>query len=298
MARYGMVIDSDKCTGCYACFLACKDEFVGNDYPPTSAAQPASGHKWLHINEIEHGSGTKIKVDYVPITCQHCDDAQCIRLSNEGEVYRRPDGIVIIDPVKAKGRRDMVDNCPYRVIFWNEELQIPQKCTLCAHMLDAGETKTRCAEACPTGALVFGDLDDPNSTVSQLLKAKGDKVESLKPGFGTHPAVKYMNLPKPFIAGEVVLADKRGTCVKGAKVTLQIKGEKNVLVTETDFMGDFQFKGLARDTDYILRAEYNGYIAKEVAVRTNESKNVGELMLRPTYDDLLIEFAETTKARN
>jgi len=281
MAKYGIVVDVEKCTGCYSCFLACKDEYVGNDYLPSSAAQPASGHTWLRIEEVEHGAGTKVKVDYIPITCQHCADAPCILPGNKGEVYRREDGIVVVDPVKAKGHREIIDACPYRVIFWNDEKDLPQKCTLCAHMLDAGEKDVRCAESCPTGALVFGDLDDPDSKVSQLLKAKAEKVESFKPEFGTKPVMKYVSLPKPFIAGEVLLSDKTGDCLKGAKVTLLTKAGKKVSTTETDFFGDFEFKGLARDTDYVLRAEFEGYVAKEITVRTNASLNVGELMLIP-----------------
>jgi len=279
MAKFGIVVDVEKCTGCYACFLACKDEYIGNDYLPISAAQPASHHKWLHINEIEYGAGTKVKVDYVPVMCQQCADAPCMKLTGHGEVYRRDDGIVIIDPVKAKGHREIVDACPYRVIFWNDEKDLPQKCTFCAHMLDAGEKDVRCAESCPTGALVFGDLDDPGSKVSQLLKARTEKAESFKPEFGTRPVVKYISLPRPFIAGEVLLSDKPGVCLKGAKVTLQSKAGKKISATETDFLGDFEFKGLARDAEYVVRAEFEGYVAKEIAVRTNASLNVGELML-------------------
>jgi Fe-S-cluster-containing dehydrogenase component len=279
MAKLGLVVDVEKCTGCYSCFLACKDEYIGNDYLPISAAQPPAHHQWLHIAEVEHGAGNKVKVDYVPITCQHCEEAPCMKPTGQGEVYRRDDGIVIIDPVKAKGHREIVDACPYRVIFWNDEKDLPQKCTLCAHMLDAGEKNVRCAESCPTGALVFGDLDDPGSAVSQLLKAKAEKVESFKPEFGAKPVMQYINLPKPFIAGEVLLSDKPGECLKGAKVTLRAKQGKKISKTETDFLGDFEFKGLARDADYILRAEYKGYIAKELTVRTNTSLNVGELML-------------------
>lgn len=279
MARYGIAVDVEKCTGCYSCFLACKDEYVGNDYLPLTAAQPAVGHQWLRIQEVEYGTGTKVKVDYIPILCQQCEQAPCMLADGHGEVYRRGDGIVVIDPEKAKGHREIVEACPYGVIFWNEEKDLPQKCTFCAHMLDAGEKDVRCAESCPTGALVFGDLDDPGSKVSQVLKAKKGRVESFKPEFGTKPVVKYISLPKPFIAGEVLLSDKPGECPRGAKVTLQAKGEKKILVTETDFLGDFEFKGLARDTDYILRAEHEGYIAKELTVRTGESLNVGELVL-------------------
>ncbi len=279
MARYAIAVDIDKCTGCHACFLACKDEYVGNDYLPISVAQPESRHKWLRIREIEHGTGSKVKVDYMPIACQHCEEAPCMLAGPVGAVYRRPDGIVIIDPEKAKGCKEIVSACPYDAIFWNQEKSLPQKCTLCAHMLDGGEKTVRCTEACPTGALVFGDLDDASSAIVTLLAAKAERVETFKPEFAAKPLTKYIGLPRPFIAGEVLLSDKQGECLRGAKVTLHAKEEKKILATETDFFGDFEFKGLSRDTDYMLRVEYHGYLAKELTVRTNASQNVGELVL-------------------
>jgi Fe-S-cluster-containing dehydrogenase component len=212
MARYGIAIDVDKCTGCHSCFLACKDEFVGNDYLPVSAAQPSSGHTWIRLKEVEQGTGTKLKVDYVPILCQHCTSMACAAAAPKGAVYQRGDGIVIIDPEKAKGCREIVNACPYGAVYWNAESSLPQKCTLCAHMLDAGEKTTRCAEACPTGALVFGDLEDPGSPISKVLTEKAGKLESLKPEFGTGPRVKYIKLPKVFIAGEILLSDKPYEC--------------------------------------------------------------------------------------
>lgn len=281
MAKYGIAVDVEKCTGCHSCFLACKDEYIGNDYPPVSAAQPESGHTWMRLKEIEQGDGGKIKVDYIPIMCQHCQEAPCmLPAADKGAVYRRPDGIVIIDPEKAKGCKEIVNACPYRAIYWNEAKQLPQKCTLCAHMLDAGEKTVRCAEACPTGALVFGDLEDPNSQISRLLAAKAAKVEDFKPEFGVKPLTKYISLPKIFIAGEVLLADRQGDCVKGAKVTLTAKKDaKFVMETRTDFFGDFEFKGLARNQEYTVKAEYDGYYSKELTVRTYASQNLGELVL-------------------
>jgi len=177
----------------------------------------------MRIEEVEYGAGTKVKVDYIPIPCQHCENAPCIQPNNQGAVYRRPDGIVLIDPAKAKGRKEIVDLCPYGAIYWNEELKLAQKCTLCAHMIDKGEKTTRCAESCPTQALLFGDLDDPKSPISIMLAEKAGKVESYKPEYGAKPAMKYVALPKPFIAGEVLLADKPGETAIGAKVTLQAK---------------------------------------------------------------------------
>lgn len=280
MAKYGFVIDVEKCTGCHSCFLACKDEFIGNDYLPTAVSQPEKGHTWIKLNEVEQGEGTKIKVDYIPLMCQQCEDMPCAAPAPAGAVYRRADGIVIIDPEKAKGCKSIVNACPYRAVYWNEAAQLPQKCTLCAHMIDNGEKTTRCAEACPTGALVFGDLADENSPAAKLLAKKGAKAEKFKPELGVAAATRYLSLPKPFIAGEVLRADKPGECLKGATVTLTVKDDAAVQQkTQTDFFGDFEFKNLAVNKNYVIKAEYEGYYAKEVTVRTYASLNVGELVL-------------------
>jgi len=186
---------------------------------------------------------------------------------------------VIIDPVKAKGSKEIVASCPYGVIEWNEALQLAQKCTLCAHMIDKGEKTTRCVEACPTQALTFGDLDDPSSPVSEVLKAKLGKIESLRAELGTKPRVQYIGLPKPFIAGEILLEGKDGECPKGVKVTLTAKNDAKTVTTQTDFLGDFEFKGLVAGAEYTLRAECEGYLAKEVLVQTDNSVNLGELVL-------------------
>ena len=108
MARYGMLINIDKCNGCYNCFLACRDEYEGNDYLPLSAAQPAEGKSWMKVTEKERGSVPKVKVDYIPMPCLHCADAPCVNKPIDKSVYRRPDGIVIIDPEKAKSKKDIV----------------------------------------------------------------------------------------------------------------------------------------------------------------------------------------------
>ena len=171
MARYGIVCDVEKCDGCYSCFLSCKDEYVGNDHPPLSVSQ-GEKQSWIRLKEVEYGTGTKIKVDYIPIMCQHCDDPACMKAGPEGAVYKREDGVVIIDPLKAKGAKEIVGACPYNCVFWNEALQLPQKCTMCMHMIESGEKLPRCVECCPTGALVFGDLDDPESEISKLVAEK------------------------------------------------------------------------------------------------------------------------------
>src|SRR3989337_2915698 len=106
MKRYGMVIDVDRCVDCYNCTLACRDEHAGNDHLPVSAAQPATGGSWVKLQVLERGSFPKVKVSHTPMLCLHCAQAPCVQ-AGEGAVYRRPDGIVIIDPVKTAGRGDL-----------------------------------------------------------------------------------------------------------------------------------------------------------------------------------------------
>ncbi len=144
MARYGMIMDVTKCNGCYNCFLACRDEYCGNEFPPYSASQPMTGHFWMRIIEKERGKFPKVKVAYTAVPCMHCENPTCVKLAQNGAIYKRTDGIVIIDPKKAVGQKELLSTCPYRVIYWNEEKQLPQKCTLCAHLLDQGWKEPRC----------------------------------------------------------------------------------------------------------------------------------------------------------
>jgi len=274
MARYGMVVDITKCNGCYNCFLACRDEYCGNDYPPYSLAQPMSSHFWMKIIERERGKYPKVKVAYIPMMCMHCDDAQCVTMSRNGSVYRRPDGIIIIDPEKSRGQKTLLSVCPYQVIYWNEEAEIPQKCTFCAHLLDAGWKEPRCVEACPTGALVFGDLNDPDSLVAKLSASRD--AELLHREYGMKDKVTYIGLPKRFIAGSVVFGDK-DECAENVTVTLLGGGETKTV--KTNNFGDFEFEGLPDGAEYSIKVEYPGYKPKELNASTNIDVYLGDIIL-------------------
>ena len=276
MARYGMVIDINKCNGCYNCFLACKDEYTGNDYPGYSLAQSNEGKPWMKMTEKEMGICPKVKVEYIPQPCLHCGDAPCVNKAVDGEVYRRLDGIVLIDPEKSAGKREIVSSCPHRVISWNEEKNIPQKCTFCVHLLENGAKEPRCVEACPSGALLFGDLDDPNSEISKLV-ASSD-TEELNPAYNLNPNVLYRNLPKRFIAGEVLLEDKQDVCAQGVKVTL--KNDAGEQICETDFLGDFEFNGLESNQSFSVIIEADGYESREIQVKTQVDVVLGEITLK------------------
>lgn len=276
MPNYSLLIDVNKCNGCYNCFLACRDEYFGNDYPSYSAAQPLNGQFWMQIKEIERGCYPKPKLDYVPTPCMHCGAAPCMDAAKDGAVYRRADGIVLIDPEKAKGQDAIAKACPYGVLYWNADLQLPQKCTLCAHRLDEGEKVPRCVESCPTGALVFGDLDDPDSEIAKLTAAQ---TEVMRPEFGTKPMVKYIGLPKRFIAGEVVFADNPGECAQGVPVTLSGEGVR--METTTDIFGDFEFERLEKNKVFTLSIAAAGYLPTTIDCTTRTDVNLGEVVLQP-----------------
>jgi Fe-S-cluster-containing hydrogenase component 2 len=218
-----------------------------------------------------------VKVCYIPVPCLHCETAPCVEAANDNAVYRRDDGIVIIDPEKAKGQKNIVAACPYRVIHWNDDKQVPQKCTMCAHLLDEGEKMPRCVEACPTGALVFGDLDNPESEIAKMM-AESDS-EYLHPEFDTKPLVKYMGIPKRFISGEVILKDRQDECAQD--VTVILEGDGRTLETVSDTFGDFEFNGLKADASYRVIIRKEGYVERKVKVNMKQDMNLGEVLLEP-----------------
>ncbi len=136
------------------------DEYVGNDWPGYSAPMPRHGHKWINILQKERGQIPMIDIAYVPTMCNHCDDAPCIKAAPKGAIKKRKDGIVIIDPEKAKGQKQLVEACPYGHIWWNEEQQLPQAWTFDAHLIDQGWQQTRGHQSCPTGAMRAVNVED------------------------------------------------------------------------------------------------------------------------------------------
>ncbi len=284
MTKFSMIVDVDKCTGCYACFLTCRDEYVDNDHLPYSAAQPPAnserGQNWIRVEEEERGTFPKVKVSYTPIMCQNCEDAPCIEAATDGAVFRRDDGIVMIDPEKADGQKAIAESCPYGVIFWNEEKKLAQKCTFCSHLLDDGWQMPRCAEACPVEAILFGDLDDPDSAISQKRMAGG--MEELNPEYGIKPTVAYVGLPKRFIAGEVVFAGDEEECAEG--VSVMLAGDSGTLSTATDAFGDFEFAGLKDGSDVSIEIDAPGRKTYSVDIKTDIDHNLGVILLEASTD--------------
>ena len=232
------VIDVARCSGCHNCQLSCKDEHCENDWRPYAAPQPPTGQFWCRVTDHPRGTIPKVKIHYIPTLCNHCDHAPCMTAAENDAVYRRPDGLVVIDPEKAAGQKQLVEACPYGKIFWNEELNLPQKCTGCAHLLDHGAKVPRCVEACPTDALKFGDEEE----MADLLK---DAVV-LHSEYGTGPRVYYRNIPGCFVGG-LVYDPVEEEVIIGAKVTLTLANGTGK-ETATDDFGDFWFKELPETT--------------------------------------------------
>jgi len=187
-------------------------------------------------------------------------------------------GIVLIDPVKAKGQKALVDSCPYGVIWWNDELDLPQKCTFCAHLLDEGWQEPRCVQACPTGAMKFVSVED--AEMEQTTES--EQLELLHPEYGLEPRVYYKNLyryTKCFIAGSVALKDT-DECAEEAKVTLKNGSGKVIETAVTNNYGDFKIDALeAKSGQYSLEVEYPGYPKQELNVDLEDSLNVGAIFL-------------------
>ena len=190
-----MVIDITKCNGCYNCQIACKDEHCGNDWSPIAKPQPLTGQFWHKVTDRVRGQVPKVKVAYEHTICQHCDDAPCMTACPEKAIYKRPDGAVVIDPQVCKGSHNCVESLPLRGrgLLQRGPASIAQKCTFCAHLLDKGWTQTRCSEACPTGAITFGEEEE----LAELIA----RAELLRPDLDTRPARLLHRLPKTFIGG-------------------------------------------------------------------------------------------------
>jgi tetrathionate reductase subunit B len=264
------VIDVAKCNGCYNCQIACKDEHVGNDWTPYAKPQPDTGQFWMKVNEKVRGSVPKVKMSYVARPCMHCDDAPCIPACSPEAIYKRDDGLVVIDPEKCTGCMNCVDACPYGVIYFNEQLNLAQKCSGCAHLLDRGWKEPRCVEACATEALLFGAEEDFKDVIAG--------AEVMLPELGCQPRVYYLNLPKRFVAGEVYDPEE-DECLEGVTLTLTNAETGEAFTATTDNFGDFWLEKLEVGT-YSLTIEKNGYYPREImSISTEKDVNVGDIRL-------------------
>lgn len=274
--KWGLIIDITRCDGCGSCMLSVKDEYDGNSYPGYCEKVPDSTFL-LSLKEVVQGQNYKMNMDYIPVMFPHDRnfDPKSIPGIPEGAIYVREDGLTVIDPEKSKGCRQIYEYFKDTgAIFWNDELDIPQIYTLDSHRLDEGEKLPRCVEDCPTQAMHWGDLNDPESDVSKWMAEHPDALleDYCAVGEGSDCVVKYYKLPKPFIAGEVTNADG-SECLEGVRVMCTDKESGECIITETDFMGDFWFKYLKKDGDYTVHVDG----CPEIEVHLDMAKNLEDI---------------------
>ena len=279
MDKWNLIIDVENCTNCNMCVLACQDEHVDNDFPNYAAPMPKHGARWIEIMRKERGQAPMIDVAYMPVMCNHCDNAPCIEAAKDGAITKREDGIVIIDPVKSKGQKHLVESCPYDRIWWNEELEIPQTWIFDAHLLDEGWKQPRASTVCATGSIIAKKISD-----EEMAKlARDENLEVLEPENGTKPRVYYKNLYRYdscFIGGSIYA--KKNTiidCIQDAVVKLK---QNTAVIAEikTDIFGDFKFDKLPEGSgDYQIEITADGFNKKSIDVVLNESVTLKDIQL-------------------
>ena len=277
MSKWNLIIDIENCTNCNMCVLACQDEHVDNSFPGYAEEMPKHGARWIEIMRKERGQAPMIDVAYMPVMCQHCDDAPCIKAAENSAIKKRADGIVIIDPIKAKGQKHIVESCPYNAIWWNEKLQLPQIWIFDAHLLDDGWKQPRAASVCATEAIVAKKVTD--AEMKKIIES--ENLEVLHPEYGTKPRVYYKNLHrynKCFVGGSVAaINDGTADCVKGATVKLS---QNSTIISEdtTDAFGDFKIDDLEPDSgNYEIEISHPDHSSKIMSTSLGESIYVGTI---------------------
>ncbi|MFQ5872745.1 MAG: 4Fe-4S dicluster domain-containing protein [Dehalococcoidia bacterium] len=221
--KWAMAVDVDRCTGCQACVVACQAE---NNIPinEEDAFLQRRAMEWIRIERYWEGEYPDVKAKFLPVLCQHCENAPCEPVCPVFATYHNNEGLNVQVYPRCVGTRYCANNDPYQVRFfnwwepkWPEMLEnqlnpdvtvrsrgIMEKCTFCVQRirrkereikkegreLKDGELQPACVQTCPTDALVFGDINDPQSKVTKL--AKDERHYKLLEKLGTEPNVVYL----------------------------------------------------------------------------------------------------------
>lgn len=181
--HWSMLVDTRRCIACQACTMACAME----------NASPEGQFRTVVATYAVTDRDGKTGLSVLPRLCNHCDQPPCIPVCPVGATFKREDGIVLVDGDRCVGCAYCVQACPYDARFINHDTGKADKCTFCSHRLEAGLLPA-CVETCVGGARIFGDTHDPQSEISQRLKAADGKVQVLKPEAKTSPMVFYIGL--------------------------------------------------------------------------------------------------------
>ena len=224
MPNWGMAVDLDRCTGCEACVTACHSENNIATVGPDEAAKGRAMH-WIRIERYWEGDFPDVRLKFRPVFCQQCDDAPCEPVCPTYASYHTEDGLNAQVYNRCIGTRYCANACSYNVRFFNffnpewdkplhlqlnpdvsvREVGVMEKCTFCTQrineakfdarqnndgIIEDGTIQPACVQSCTSNALVFGDLDDPDSVVSRL--SRSSRGEKLLDDLGTEPSVTYL----------------------------------------------------------------------------------------------------------
>jgi Fe-S-cluster-containing dehydrogenase component len=179
--RLALVIDLDRCIGCRGCEVSCKQE--------NGVAVDVVWNKV--VEQGPYGTFPDVEHYFLPSVCQQCDVPQCVKVCPTGASYIQQDGIVLINRERCLGCKYCMMACPYGVRSFNSAMKVVEKCTLCVQLQAIGE-KPACVKACAAKARFFGDLGDPGSDVSLVLKKAGEENVHCLPDVGNHPKARYI----------------------------------------------------------------------------------------------------------
>jgi Fe-S-cluster-containing dehydrogenase component/formate-dependent nitrite reductase membrane component NrfD len=190
--RYGFVIDHNRCIGCHACTVACKDEH---------SVPVGVFRTW--VKYIEKGQFPNASRHFGVMRCNHCDAAPCVEICPTSALFRRDDGIVDFDNTRCIGCKSCMQACPYDALHIDPDSHTAAKCNFCAHRIEL-QLEPACVVVCPTQAIIAGDLDDPRSQIAHIVATQ--KVVTRKPYKGTEPKLFYAGIEGDFLQPARMLA--------------------------------------------------------------------------------------------
>jgi len=186
--RLGLVIDQERCIGCEACTVACKNENQGSVGFIRVRTQGAE------CKDVPTGTFPDLRMTFMPLVCNHCDKPPCVDACPVGAIEKREDGVVVLDGEACDGCRACVDECPYAAISFDEDKVVAEKCNLCAHRIDKG-LEPFCVVCCEGQAIYFGDLNDPEAVAGRRANRETSFQRLAEQGTG--PSVYYCPQMEP-----------------------------------------------------------------------------------------------------